>query len=582
METIEKKLNKRERHKAALSPYEYYPKMETLDFSAISEGDGFYLQDFGIFNTPIEEEAYTLRLRITAGRINTAQLYAIADIAKSNELEIILTARGGIQLHGLTSDNVHSIYKQVNDLGISTWQTFGDNIRNIVTDVYDGRGCSNVIETYPLIKQMEEYFLKTPHLVGMLPRRISTGISGNRANVTSFFANDIYFALAHKEGIYGFNVYLGGKNTEIAQSANIFLLPDEIVSFFQAFIEAFNRYGLRFSRSRTRLFYLLEEIGIETFVDYIAQESQRSWQRAGELLVEQKHFSIFQPLKDGTYAFCYESDFGRVSTAELTEIADFAENHSLEVRIGTDHNIYLLGLREPIVPFERLNQSQTVVACAGSHYCPYSFWNIKDEAQLLPLEKIRALGIQVGISGCAKGCGRHQHSDIGLIGLRTNMYGGTDKGARIYIAAEHSIGASCGRELFEMVPMEQIGSVIERLIEEYEKSNCATFEIFSTQVLNHCSIELIALWILTASEGGSASALSAIIKMEESEEDSFEREKKFLINAFPSRSFESLSRDNYKETVRQLSKRLWTVENHDQAIPEGIKKLLVAKKYWEN
>lgn len=76
----EKRLNKRERHKASLSPFEYYPQIETLDFNSISEGDSFYLQDFGIFNNPLAEEEYTLRLRITAGRISTANLTAIANI----------------------------------------------------------------------------------------------------------------------------------------------------------------------------------------------------------------------------------------------------------------------------------------------------------------------------------------------------------------------------------------------------------------------------------------------------------------------------------------------------------------------
>ena len=36
-------------------------------------------------------------------------------------------------------------------------------------------------------------------------------------------ASDIYFALAKKDNIYGFNVFLGGKNTQIAQDADIFL-----------------------------------------------------------------------------------------------------------------------------------------------------------------------------------------------------------------------------------------------------------------------------------------------------------------------------------------------------------------------
>ena len=582
MEMTEKKLNKRERHKAALSPFEYYPQIETLDFNGISEGDGFYLQDFGIFNTPIEEDEYTLRLRITAGRITTVQLRAIADIAKGNDLEIILTARAGIQLHGLNSENVLHIFKEINELGISTWQTFGDNVRNIVTDVFDGRGCMSVIETYPLILQMQEYFLKTPHLVGMLPRRISTGISGNSANVTSFFANDLYFALAKREEIFGFNVYMGGKNTEIARSADIFLLPDEVVPFFKAFIEAFNTHGLRFTRTRTRLFHLLEEITMEIFVEHIAHEYQKTWQQAGNLVLEKGLFSRYQKLQDGSYAFCYESNFGRISAEELVAIADFAETYSAEVRLSTDHNLYILGLSQPFSPFEHLKKSQTIVACAGSHYCPYSFWNIKDDAQLLPLEKIAEHRIQIGISGCGKGCGRHQHCDIGLIGLRTNNFGNTDKGARIYLGAEHSAGISVGRELFEMVPLEHIRSVIDLIIHEYERSGCDTFESFSESILNRYSVEFIALWLLAKLECGSAIALYEVEKRENiAEEDQFLLEKELFFQYFPKASFVLLIEENLNEAIRQLSKKLWSVGESDQEIAPKIKKLLVSKKYWE-
>jgi len=582
MEMTEKKLNKRERYKAQLSPFSYYPQIETLDFASISEGDSFYLQDFGIFNTPIEEEDYTLRLRITAGRITTTQLRAIADIVTRNNLEIILTARAGMQLHGLDSESILPIFKQINELGISTWQTFGDNVRNIVTDVYDGLGSASIIETYPLIMQMQEYFLKMPHLVGMLPRRISTGISGNSANVTSFFANDLYFALAKKGDVFGFNVYMGGKNSEIARSADIFLLPDEVVSFFIAFIEAFNKHGSRFTRSRTRLFYLLEEIGIETFVDYIAHEYQNSWQKAGETVLEKTLFSRYQQLRDGSYAFCYESNFGRVCAKELNAIADFAEVHSIEIRLGIDHNIYLLGLTEQFVPFQNLKKSQTVVACAGSHYCPYSFWNIKDDAQLLPLEKIHEHRIQIGISGCAKGCGRHQHCDIGLIGLRTNNFGDADKGARIYIGAEHSAGMSVGRELFEMVPMEDIRSVIDSIIDEYEQSGCDTFESFSTDTLNCYSVEFIALWILAKLESRSTTPLSAIdVQDNLCEEDQFMIEKELFLQYYSDKAYVYLIEDNFGDAIRQLSKSLWSVGKSDPGIAPEIKKLLVSKKYWE-
>lgn len=582
MSVREKKLNKRERYKAQQSPYEYYPNIETLDFSSISEGDGFYLQDFGIFNTPLEEEAFTLRLRITAGRIRISHLRALADIAEKERLDIILTARAGMQLHGLTSDNVLRIFKQVNALGISTWQTFGDNIRNIVTDVYDGRGPYSKIETYPLIMQMEEYFLKTPRLIGLLPRRISTGISGTSANVSPFFANDLYFALASRDETLGFNVYMGGKNTEIARNADIFLPPEEVVAFFIAFIEAFHRHGSRFARARTRLFYLLEDIGLETFKEHIAAEYRKPWQSAGDLIQENGRFSQYERLNDGLYGFCYETNFGRIRSEELHRIADYAQAHGAEVRLGTDQNIYLLGVPKDSSPFENLTESQSVLACAGSHYCPYSFWNIKDDAPLLPLSALKKHRIQVGISGCAKGCGRHQHADIGLIGLRTNNFGDADKAARIYLGAEHTNGISLGRELFSMVPYAHIASVIELIIDEYEQSGVETFESFSADVVNAYSIEFLSLWFLAKLDTGRQERLPRLKRPKPLlEEISFAREKEILEEYFADESFLVLIEDDFLDAIRQMSKKLWNSGKTHMDIAPQIKKLLVSKKYWE-
>jgi len=49
---MEEKLNKRERYKAQLKPIDYYNNdFDTLDIDSLNEGDRYYLQDFGIFNT---------------------------------------------------------------------------------------------------------------------------------------------------------------------------------------------------------------------------------------------------------------------------------------------------------------------------------------------------------------------------------------------------------------------------------------------------------------------------------------------------------------------------------------------------
>lgn len=579
---MDRKLNKRELYKAALPPHTFYPLIETLDFSAISEGDGYYLQDYGIFADPLDEDAFALRLRITGGRIETTTLHALADIARRHGLEAILTARAGIQLHGLASENVLSVFQQVNALGITTWQTFGDNVRTIVTDVYDGVGRYGRIETYPLILQMENYFLKNPDLIGLLPRRLSTGISGNSANVTSLFANDLYFALADKGGTPGFNVYMGGKNTEVAVCADIFLPYEDVVPFFIAFVTAFNKHGLRFTRTRTRLFHLLEEIGMEAFKEHIAAEYGKSWESGGEPLREEGRFAPHERLRDGRFGFCYTTDFGRVSADELDQIASYAEKHDAQVRLGMDQNLYVLGLPRPHSPFEERTESETVVACAGSHYCPYSFWNIKDDAYLLPLGAIRKHRIQLGISGCAKGCGRHMHADIGLIGLRTGRFGGAEKAARIYLGAEHTSGNSVGRELFEMVPLEHLSSVLTAIIAEYEQSGFDRFETFAAHLLNRYSIDFLALWLLAKLATGSKISLSTLRNASAPHPATGpEEEKRLLRETFADEAFLTLIDDGLGEAVSRLGKQLWTLHQTAEPVAPRIHELLVSKKYWE-
>ncbi|MGE4418583.1 MAG: nitrite/sulfite reductase [Sulfurimonas sp.] len=554
---MENKLNKRERYKAQLKPIEYYKDFDKIDFESLTEADRFYLQDFGIFNTNFLEDEFTIRIRIPGGKISAENFQKIADIVDEYNLTIILTARSGIQLHDVDVDDVLTIHKRINALGVSTWQSFGDNVRNIVTDPYDGCGEFSEIETYPLIMQMHDYIVKNPRYVGMLPRRVSVGISGNRANVTSFFANDIYFALAKKEGVFGFNVYMGGKNTEVARSADIFLKKEEVFDFFKAFVEAFYLHGSRFSRSKTRIFHMIEDIGMDTLKAHIQKEYQNDFQSEGELILEKKEFREFHKLKDATYAFCYQTDFSRLKTDEIKSIADFATQNALEIRFAIDQNIYLIGLKEPISPLKSQALSETIVACAGN-LCPYAVWSIKDETSYLPLDKINEHRIQVGFSGCAKGCGRHRHTDIGLIGLKTNNFGDTEGGARIFLGAEHSNGASVGRQLFSMVPFVHLNETVSLVIRLFELSGYRDFEEYASQVLIHCSEEFLSLWVLANLETKSTIIVPKLENLQ-----SFEYEKELLKKEFAELDFWEHIDENFHNAISYLSKKLWTIEGED-------------------
>ena len=561
-EDLDSKLNKREKYKARLRPIDYFKEFDSLDFESLGEGDRFYLQDFGIFTTDFLEDEFTMRLRVPAGRLSTEQFSLIADVVDEYDLTIIITARGGIQLHELEADNVAEIWKKLNSHGLTTWQSFGDNIRNIVSDVYDGRGKYAKIEVKHIVMQMQEYILKNPRYVGMLPRRVSLGISGNSANVTSFFANDIYFALAKKDGVFGFNVYMGGKNTEIAKCADIFLKENEVFDFFKAFVEAFYLHGSRFSRSKTRLFYMIEDIGMDGLRAHIQKEYKTPLQSSGELQLTKEKFELYEELNDGSFAFCYHTDFSRLNPKEMKKIAEFATEQNAEIRIGIDQNIYLLGLKEKSVPFTSLTQSSTVVTCAGN-LCPYAVWSIKDETSYIPLEKIEKHQIQVGFSGCAKGCGRHRHTDIGLIGLKTNNFGDVDGGARVFLGAIHTHGSTVGAMIFSMVPFVHLNAVLTLIIDIYEKSGYKDFEEYAHNVLNKFSSEFLALWYLANLETSQTLELKVENNPSLDSDDSFEYEKALIHRSFE--GLESLQNidEKFFDTISVLSKKLWTVAGED-------------------
>lgn len=488
--------NFREKLKIAKKPYDYFKEIKDLDFKQLASSDRFFLQDFGIYNNELNDEEFTLRLRFPAGRISNESLLLIANIAKEYNLQIILTARAGIQLHGLQSNNILEVFTKINNDEISTYQSFGDNIRNITSDIFDGVGKYNIIEVYSYIEKMQDYILNNKEYLGLLPRRLSVGISGSYANVNSFFASDIYFALAKKDDIYGFNVYLGGKNTQIAQEANIFLPKDDLVDFFIAFIEVFNKYGLRFDRNNNRLFHLIEKIGMGKLKEYIQIAYKKLWQTKGETLLEKVNFSEFEKLKNGKYSFCYRSLFARIEASELYTIAAWAIKDNLEIRLGTDQQIYLFNLEVPNVPIVHYNGNRTMLACAGSDFCPYAYWNIKDEIQSLPLVKIENNNILVGFSGCLKGCAKHEHSDIGLVGLKSDLHGKREKTARIYLGGLYTFGEATARIIFDAIPLNALKELLEIIIDEYEKSTYSQFELFSKNLLNTFSTNFLSSWFL--------------------------------------------------------------------------------------
>ncbi len=492
---IEKKFNKIERLKQTMHLSEYAKRLETLNWYEIDESDRFYLKNFGIYNIKLQPDSFMLRIRIDGGRISSEKLEQIAGIVEKYSLKLLLTARAQLELHDISPDRVYEIYTHLKTCNISTSQTLTDNFRAIVTDPYDGKSLDSHIECYPMIEKINQLIIDNPYWTGTLPRKFNTSIIGRETPLVNPWSNDLLFALAKKENVTGFNIYLGGKNAKVAQSADIFVVPEDVLKVFEAVAETYHQYGLRGSRSKIRLFHLIEKEGMAQLRSWIENSFGKSLATEGTLWMQSSHYTRETPLKEGGSASIYSGRYGDSSSNELYEILSHAKEEGAEIRLGIDQSFHLLAAEEKVS--HSLEPTSLITACAGARYCPLSLWDIKEDVHLFPMEKFAKHNISIGFSGCLKGCGRHYFTDIGLIGLRTNLYGTTEKALRIFVGAVESPEVMPSRMLYYSVPLRKITQLFDVILDDFERSTFSDFETFSYTVLNRHDIEFLQLWYIS-------------------------------------------------------------------------------------
>lgn len=487
-------------------------------YEAITQEDKeFFLRCFGVYDRPTSPGSFMLRLRIPGGRLQGSQAMAIACLAKRyTKGSIDLTTRMGMELRDLKPSNLPSIMDDLESVGITTWQTGSDNFRNITTDPLDGLAKDSIIQTAKIIEALEALFMKNARWIGTIPRKFNTSICGSMINRCNLFGNDCAFALAKKEGRYGFNVYLGGKAYHLAQSADIFLTTsEEVVLFFGALMEVYQKYGFRDHRHKNRLFHLIEKAGLPSVVSAVCEAANRTFESAGQSCIQECGPSD-NPLllKDGTYALELAVVGGELNAKMLQGIAEAADKYATgELRLGTNQNITIVGIPEknipplgqdprirPFLP-KSPNYFQNLISCVGSERCIYAMIPGKSDALEMAtfLEKEVPLDTPVRLywSACHKGCGLNWAGDIGLEGSRTKMYGKAERSLNIFIGGTVDGSQKISREVARCIPIRHVRYYLLALLAEFKrlKKPNETFTEFNGRVLEKYSASAIGFFM---------------------------------------------------------------------------------------
>jgi len=510
LEARSKKVNKVETTKALKSPMDVYERLEEIAKGGYenlsSEDASYFLKCFGLFD---KGEDFMLRVRIPGGQLNFEQATRIGEVAQQYGNDYIdLTTRMQVELRYIKIEDIATVLKALREVGISTFQTGVDNPRNIVTDPLDGIAYDNILESMPLVEKLQEIFLEKPEWISALPRKFNTGVLGSLSNSCNIFGHDCNFVLAQKDGIFGYNIYLGARVGVQAQDADFFVTAEEAPLFYRALLEVFKRYGYRDNRNKNRLVFLLNDVGIEHFVEAVKKEAGTDFSSGGITMVQSQYIALGANkvlLKNGTFAYKVIVPSGIFSGTDMIEAAQTAQKFGNgDIRLSYDQNFHIINVpQEKIEAFEQSTiiakyaqynnlYFKDMIACAGTQTCSFGVIPNKPDA----IEMAHFLNSEVPISNatirmnwsaCPKGCGVHGIADIGFEGCRAkDDEGNKVDGVHLFIGGKITREAKEAHTLHKALPIAEAKHHVKYLLKTYaaHKKKNETYEAFDDRYLS--------------------------------------------------------------------------------------------------
>jgi ferredoxin-nitrite reductase len=474
------RLNKVEKIKLERHPLEVRQAIiETYskDLSAMDEvpGEVERLKWVGIYPQKQGGDAFMLRIKVPGGVLTPEQVRTIGGIARSfangpipnphfgnNFLD--LTTRQDVQMHWIKMRDVPEIWRRLEEVGITTVQACGDSARNVLCCPVSGLGREEAIDAYPVAQAISNYFTGNREYAN-LPRKFKMSVTGCLEDCAQAEINDIGMLPARLEdGTLGFNLRVGGGLSDgprMASDIDVFVEPEEAVEVTRGIAQVFGELGDRENRWTARMRYLVQELGPEGFREELERRVSSELRPAGENLTKRyrgDHVGVHPQREDGLNYVGLNVPVGRMSGEQFEEAGRLAEMYGSEVRLATDQNLIITGVRE-----ERLDDllaepllgryspdpgafERGVVACTGSEFCRFGIVETKIRALEWAREMDRRVGdpgqeaVRMHFSGCSASCAQPQIGDIGFRGETAK------KDDRIVEGVDIGLGGSLGMD----------------------------------------------------------------------------------------------------------------------------------------
>ena len=448
----------------------------------------------------IQRYAPMLRLAVPYGNLRSEQLRKLAQITRDYDKGYAhISTRQNIQLNWPELEDVPDILAELATVQMHSIQTSGNCIRNTPTDQFAGVAKDELIDPRPWCEIIRQWSTFHPEFV-RLPRKFKIAVNGAVRDRAAIEVHDIGLeAVKNDAGELGFRVLVGGglgRTPIVGSFINEFMPWQHLLSYLEAILRIYNRYGRRDNKFKARIKILVKALTPEVFAQKVDQEWQHL--KDGPLtLTQQEVDRVSQYFTAPPYETLADEDallaslsaehpgFGRwrtrnvfehkqpgyaavtlslkptgtapgdITDKQLDALADLADRYSFgEVRTTHNQNIVLADVRQADL-FELWGELRElgfatpniglltdIICCPGGDFC--SLANAKSipiaeaiQRRFDDLDYLFDLGeIDLNISGCMNACGHHHVGHIGILGV-------DKKGEEFY---QVSLGGSSGRD----------------------------------------------------------------------------------------------------------------------------------------
>ena len=439
---------------------------------------------------------FMLRMRISNGVLNSTQLRAVAELSRDFGRGVgDFTTRQNIQLRWITVENMPPIIEKLQSVGLGSEQTGMDNFRNVTGCPLTGLARHELLETRQLTTATALSLLG-PEFEN-IPRKFNISINGCRLDCTHAQSNDIGLtpAIGHvgSRPAPGFNVVVGGhmgsRNPHLAVPLDMFVRPSQVTALCRAILTVFRDNGSRAVRGKARLWYLIDEWGIDRFRDEVTKALGEQMPSAGACQLyrhpdplEQDHVGVHPQIQEGLSYVGMVAPTGRVTADQLFDLAGLADRYgNREIRLTNDQNVII-----PNVPDERVDAlleeplleawspspsgvMRGLVTCTGIDHCHFALNDTKGislaiarklEERLPDRDKV----VRLNVSGCVHACGRHRLSAIGLEATRLRQDGKVIDGFNIFEGGRLGEDARLGVEVHRKATIEETTELLAEAI----------------------------------------------------------------------------------------------------------------------